>query len=159
MKLWIKSLKKGRRHKMAQVNLTSTLHTWCKNICQEVMINRKKTGINNGVRDYPGAAVIAADNSLAYSGRGRSCKPQHGEYGSTRKLENKLKSLGRIGEVRRESKNPIGACAEPHAARKVLTHFGDKMSLNQLVFSKALRPRTMETVEYCRNCKDTFPNL
>ena len=144
---------------MARVNLASALKTWCEDIRNEVVRNRQKTGINNGVRDYPGAAVVAADAHLSFSGRGRSCKPQHNEYRATPKLENKLKSLGHIGSVRAACMNPIGACAEPHAARKVLSHIGNRMSLNQLVFSEALRPRTMEKVDYCKNCKDTFPNL
>lgn len=144
---------------MARVNLTSTVKTWCKDICDEVLRTRKRTGAYNGVRDYPGAAVVAADSQLTFSGRGRSSKPQFMEYSDTPKLENKMKSLGRIGSVRDACKNPIGACAEPHAAHRVLCHFGPHMSLNQIVFSKAIRPRTMEEIGYCQNCKDTFPNL
>lgn len=144
---------------MGRVNLDSTVRTWCKDICDEVLRTRKRTGAYNGVRDYPGAAVVAADSQLTFSGRGRSSKPQFMEYSDTPKLENKMKSLGRIGSVRDACKNPIGACAEPHAAHRVLCHFGPHMSLNQIVFSKAIRPRTMEEIGYCQNCKDTFPNL
>lgn len=144
---------------MTQVNLESTVKVWCKDICKEVIRNRKRAGVNNGVHDYPGAAAVAADAHLSFSGRGRSCKPQYKEYNDTPKLENKLKSLGKIGKQRAGVKNPIGACAEPHAAHKVLKHFGPRMSLNQVVFSTALRPRTMEKVDYCQNCIDTFPNL
>ena len=144
---------------MAHINIESTVKIWCIDICKEVIRNRKRTGVNNGVHDYPGAAVIAADARLTFSGRGRSCKPQYKEYNDTPKLENKLKSLGKIGKQRNGTKNPIGACAEPHAAHKVLKHFGLRMTLNQVVFSTALRPRTMEKVDYCQNCIDTFPNL
>lgn len=144
---------------MGRVNLDSTVRTWCKDICDEVLRTRKRTGAYNGVRDYPGAAVVAADSQLTFSGRGRSSKPQFMEYSDTPKLENKMKSLGKIGSVRDACKNPIGACAEPHAAHRVLCHFGPHMSLNQIVFSKAIRPRTMEEIGYCQNCKDTFPNL
>ena len=142
----------------AQVNLEATVKVWCKDICKEVIRNRR-TDVSNGVRDYPGAAVVAADRQLSFSERGRSCKPQYKEYIGTPVLENKLKSLGGIGKVRVGCKNVIGACAEPHAARRVLNHFGNRISLNQVVFSTALRPRTMEKVDYCQNCKDTFPNL
>lgn len=144
---------------MARVNLTSTVKTWCKDICNEVLRTRQRTGAYNGVRDYPGAAVVAANSQLTFSGRGRSSKPQFMEYYDTPKLENKMKSLGKIGSVRQACNNPIGACAEPHAAHRVLSHFGTQMSLNQVVFSTAYRPRTMEVVDYCQNCKDTFPNL
>lgn len=144
---------------MAQVNLEATVKVWCKDICHEVMRNRKKAGVNNGVRDYPSAAVVASDRQLSFSGRGRSCQPQYREYCNTPALENKLKSIGRIGTVRVECKNVIGACAEPHAARRVLNHFGNRISLNQVLFSTALRPRTMEKVDYCQNCKDTFHSL
>lgn len=143
----------------AQVNLEATVKVWCKDICKEVIRNRKRTGVYNGVRDYPGVAIVASDKQQSFSGRGRSCHPQYKEYSNTPVLENKLKSLGRIGKVRRGCKNVIGACAEPHAARKVLNHFGNRISLNQMVFSTAFRPRTMEKVDPCQNCKDTFPNL
>ena len=142
------------------VDLNSTLETFCKNICKEVIRTRKKTGVNNGIYDYPSVAVVAADSGLTFAGRGRTGRVYScNEYHETPKLEKKLKSLGAIGKKRAGCDNIIGACAEPHAARKVLSHFGKRMGLNQIEFSKALRPRTMEEVPYCKNCKDTFPTL
>lgn len=142
------------------VDLESTSKTFCDNIRKEVVRIREKTGVNNGIYDYPAVAVVAADSRLSFSGRGRSDKVYSSkEYHETPKLEKKMKSLGIIGKKRTVCDNVLGACAEPHAARKVLSHFGPHMNLSQLVFSKALRPRTMEVIEYCQNCKDTFPTL
>lgn len=140
------------------VDLKATSETFCKDICKEVIRTRKKTGINKGIYDYPPAVVVAADTQLTFSGRGRTGR-RFKEYQKTPKLEKKLKSLGVIGKTRTGCDNVLGACAEPHAAQKVLSHFGKHMSLSQLVFSKALRPRTMENVPYCKNCKDTFSTL
>ena len=145
---------------MANVDLAATVDTWCEDIRKEVKRVREKTGINNGIYDYPAAAVVASDNLLTYSGRGRSSAVySSNEYHNVPKLEKKLKSLGRIGKKRNGCKNTIGACAEPHAAQKVMKHFGKQMSLNRVVFSTAYRPRTMEVVDYCKNCTDTFPTL
>lgn len=145
---------------LAMVDLKTTADTYCKDICKEVIRTRKKTGNNNGIYDYPPAAVVAADSGLTFSGRGRSGRVYSSkEYHNTPKLEKKLKSLGVIGKKRPGCDNVLGACAEPHAAHKVLSHFGNRIGLNQIQFSKALRPRTMEEVLYCKNCKDTFPTL
>lgn len=142
------------------VDLKATEDTWCEDIRKEVKRTRERTGVNNGIYDYPAVAVVAADTGLTYSSRGRSMRVYSSrEYHSTPKLEKKLKSLGVIGKKRLGCDNAIGACAEPHAARKLLSHFGPRMNLSQIVFSKALRPRTMEDVPYCKNCVDTFPSL
>lgn len=146
--------------RVTMVDLKATSETYCKDICNEVIRTRKKTGVNNGIYDYPPVAVVAADSGLTFSGRGRTGRVYSSkEYHDTPKLEKKLKSLGVIGKKRAGCDNVLGACAEPHAARKVLSHFGKRMGLNQILFSKALRPRTMEDVPYCKNCKDTFPTL
>lgn len=141
------------------VNLSKTVNIYCKDIRNEVERTRKKTGVTNGIHDYPAVAVVAADRGLAFSGKGRSCKVQYREYDDTPKLKKKLQSFGVIGKERRGCKNIIGACAEPHAAHRVLRHFGQSMNLSQLIFSVAYRPRTMEKIDYCDNCKRTFPTI
>ncbi len=142
------------------VNLSATLITWCRDICKTVERNRRQLKVNNGIYDYPSVAVVASDSGLSYSGRGRSCKPQHQEYRDTPALEKKLKSLGTIGGKKKKGcDNIIGACAEAHSAHKVMRHFGNRFTLKSIVFSQAVRPRTMEVVEYCENCKSTFPTL
>lgn len=145
---------------MGMVNLDATVNTWCRDIRNEVQRYREKTGVNNGIYDYPAVAVVASDSKLTYSGRGRSGAIRSSNcYHDVPGLEKKLKSLGKIGKTRDACKNAIGACAEPHAAQKVMRHFGKKISLGGIVFSAAYRPRTMEVVEYCKNCTDTFPSL
>lgn len=56
------------------VDLESTSKTFCDNIRKEVVRTREKTGVNNGIYDYPAVAVVAADSRLSFSGRGRSGK-------------------------------------------------------------------------------------
>lgn len=54
---------------------------------------------------------------------------------------------------------PIGNCAEQHAANKVLNKLngrGIQHSLQNLAFSKAIRPRTMIEISYCSNCTTLF---
>ena len=81
------------------VDLNATSETYCKDICKEVIRTRKKTGVNNGIYDYPPAAVVAADFGLTFSGRGRTGRVySSNEYHDTPKLEKKLKSLGVIGK-------------------------------------------------------------
>lgn len=56
-------------------------------------------------------------------------------------------------------KNVIGHCAEQHAANSVMNDLykgGISRDVEQLTFSKAFRPRTMKTIDYCANCETLF---
>ena len=143
-----------------RVDLEATVNTFCKDIRVEVKRTREKTGVTNGIYDYPAVAVVASDVQLTHSSRGRSGKVYSSkEYHDAPTLEKKLQSFGKIGKKRAVCDNTIGACAEPHAARKVIKHFKQRIALKRIVFSTAYRPRTMEVIDYCKNCKDTFPTL
>lgn len=144
---------------MGKERLNHTIVTYCNAIRQEVKKTRKYTNVNDGIHDYPSVAVVASDKKCSCICKGRSCRVEYKEYDDTPKLKNKLKSLGPIGKVRKGCKNIIGACAEPHAAHRVIKRVNPSLSLNQIIFSFAYRPRTMERVDYCKNCTDTFPNL
>ncbi|MFR1249281.1 MAG: hypothetical protein ACLSFE_09900 [Christensenellales bacterium] len=69
------------------------------------------------------------------------------------RLKDKLKTLGVLGQKR--GKNYLGNCAEVHAANKVLLQ-NDIVAIKQLTFSNAYRPRTLQRIDYCQNCLDTF---
>lgn len=59
----------------------------------------------------------------------------------------------------------LGYCAEPHAANILLKclNAGFKKPIitesSHFIFSKALRVRTHQHVDYCSYCKQTFPQL
>lgn len=71
----------------------------------------------------------------------------------TIRLKNKLEKLGKLAEKR--YKNYLGNCGEVHAANKVLKQ-NHTIEINQLTFSNAYRPRTLQKIDYCQNCLDTF---
>ena len=51
--------------------------------------------------------------------------------------------------------NFLGCCAEVHAANKLL--FKAKyIDVEDIKFSDAIRPRTMQKIKTCKNCKTTF---
>lgn len=76
------------------------------------------------------------------------------------RLSRKLLKLGSIGQksILPTCYNRIGWCAEPHAANEVLKRI-PSAAIDELQFSNAIRPRTMCTIDYCDNCKSTFPQL
>lgn len=106
------------------------------------------------VQDYPSIVVACGYQRSGDTFWGVSASPVNHHY-NTMILE-RLISLGvKIGEKRKICKNAVGACAEPHAADKVVKSFpGCKM--NELQFSRAYRPRTAQRKKNCKNCKDTF---
>lgn len=127
----------------------------CFDICDEVRIARNKKEIR--LRDYPAAIVSCADswqNFMNYATES-SGKANDLSYRNTPVLEAALKTLGPIGKQRAGCKNYIGACAEPHAARTVLTNCNVN-DVKDLAFSYAYRPRIKSVIRYCRNCTDIF---
>lgn len=131
--------------------------------CEHIMnahIQTRRLNKRNGTWywDYPAMAAICHDNGC-YQKRGSySHFPQKDEYHPV--LARQLSILGVIGEHSRlpGKRYVIGNCAEQHAANIYMKQCGED-DLNNLYFSKAMRPRTKQVYEYCDNCKDTFPNL
>lgn len=71
------------------------------------------------------------------------------------RLKSKLETLGSIGSKRPECPYPIGNCAEVDASNKVLCR-QSSIQLKDIIFSEAIRPRTMGLIPTCQNCIDTF---
>lgn len=69
-------------------------------------------------------------------------------------LENKLTYLGELG-TRNNGGNFIGRCAEVRASNPILL---DNLSrrTDQVNFTNAYRPRTMQIIVRCNNCNQTF---
>lgn len=91
-------------------------------------------------------------------------------FGISRKLSGRIvgvlrKELDKLGfnpvVESRSTKNEclyyVGHCSEVNAANKVLRK--KTTDLRYLVFSIAVRPRTMQIIEPCMNCATIFPTL
>lgn len=76
------------------------------------------------------------------------------------RLVNQFRRLGgNIGAIVIGCDNTLGCCAEQHAANLLLQRtFGitRMYTLERINFSKAYRPRTMEVIPMCNNCKRIF---
>lgn len=68
-------------------------------------------------------------------------------------LRNSLVAIGNL--FTRVNGNTIGCCAEVNCANQILKE-RPYLKLNQIIFSKAFRPRTMQEIPQCNNCKQTF---
>lgn len=79
-------------------------------------------------------------------------------------LVNALKAVKDTGKIPDTFTDPatgeirfLGTCAEDDAANKVLyTLEPNTPKLNELQFTKALRPRTGNKVKYCKTCQTVF---
>ena len=108
--------------------------------------------------DYPAMAAICHDERCLVKRASFSHRADRSEFHPV--LEQKMGTLGIIGKrpLMDGNRFPIGNCAEQHAANIFMKQF-DVNDLNDLYFSKAMRPRTKEVFDYCDNCKDIFPGL
>ncbi len=71
-------------------------------------------------------------------------------------LLKELKKLGNIGSKSSvNSDNIIGKCAEVKAANNILVN-DKKATITDIQFSAAIRPRTLEVIARCSNCKNIF---
>lgn len=68
-------------------------------------------------------------------------------------LKIRLSSIGKL--FTKANGNTIGCCAEVNSANQLLIK-RPFLKLNQIRFSKAIRPRTMQEIPNCKNCKLTF---
>lgn len=64
-------------------------------------------------------------------------------------------TLGEIDKQVDGCKNPVGRCAEQHAAKLLLDEH-PRWGRKDVFFSTAFRPRTDEVIPYCANCKKLF---
>ena len=123
---------------------------------------RKKNEIIIKIWDYPAVAITSylVNGDCAKSNFSREVFPDSYNEKLTAKL-NSLEYGKKIGDNR--GKTMIGHCAEPHAANQTMNEYHKGYSyypfLSEVYFSEAKRPRTMEKIPTCQNCKDTFPKL
>lgn len=101
------------------------------------------------IKCYP-AAVVGAESS--YTKRINISGPIKPAI-LTAPLRKKLLILGNL--YTEANGNTIGCCAEVNAANQVIIE-KPFCKLPEINFSKAIRPRTMQEVAQCKNCKITF---
>lgn len=110
-------------------------------------------------------------SGIIASGKNKSGKKKSGKrkrekinkesFKQAPELKKKLESLSKTGEIGGESiyhtSIPIGNCAEDMAALKLIIKLKNRITLKKIIFSKAVRIQTFETIQPCCNCKSTFP--
>ena len=145
-------------------SLDSITAAYCKQICQNHEKQKKKqvrlhrNGYINSFRtkyyDLPAAAVTCCNGHYKASDYSRGVNASHIKD----PLRSEIERLGRIGERRKDGSclNILGRCAEQHAASTLQNRKHSTTLPASLQLSKTMRPRTMEIVEYCKNCKDIF---
>lgn len=135
--------------------LDDSAYVYCFKVCKRVLESYAKPDI----KDYPPMLVACSLKNESCIGIAR--EPIEYVQPMKDRLENRLGDI-----IGKPSPNtglpfPIGNCAEPHAANEILertTSSTDK-DIGDIVFSRAIRPRTKMTYQYCKNCLLTFDQL
>lgn len=99
--------------------------------------------------DIRAAAVVAA----SYSGFNKKDTSGYVPDPLSPKLKKSLERLGPIGT--RVNGNLLGCCAEQRASNHLILNF-PAVPIKRIMFSDAIRPRTMQKIPMCQNCKSTF---
>ena len=109
------------------------------------------------IKDYPAAVASCSviGHNVHKEDYSRSCI----NYQYHQPVLGALRDLGKIGGHSPFCHNLIGNCAEPHAANQLLKELHFIPSIESFVFGDTIRPRTMQVLPYCNNCKQTFPSL
>lgn len=108
-------------------------------------------------KDYPAMMVsccVSPSNSSLKIYTKHSCKPLKKFYKNT-SLITEMELLGKIGKGSKICANPVGQCAEQHAAEMLLRD-NPTYPIKKILFSTAFRPRTNEAFDYCDNCIKIF---
>ena len=96
------------------------------------------------------AAVIGASISNHQAVAKTGLNPSDPLFG---KLRERLLRIGNLFE--KLNGNIIGCCAEVTAANKIL-FLSPSAPINKIIFTEAIRPRTMQKIKTCKNCQVTF---
>jgi len=93
---------------------------------------------------------------IKYSSSGTSYRilPLHKYVKPIRKRLNKLGKIGSTSDITKTS-NIIGKCAEVKAINNLLKR-ESHLEVDNVVFTKAIRPRTLEKIPRCKNCISIF---
>lgn len=100
----------------------------------------------------PGAVVCAKLELIPDWKNGRSQEFAPNPLAS--QLRSRLLQIGQLNTI--VNGNPVGGCAEIHASSPLLIQDEINYTVYDLQFSRAVRPRTMETIAMCTNCQSVF---
>lgn len=107
--------------------------------------------------DLPAAASIC----YGFGSHARGCSQPPKGIRWVEALRCAMCRLGTIGKPGWICRNVIGRCAEQHSCnnlgKKVYIH--SENELRDIHFSDTVRPRTMQVIPPCDNCKAIFPTL
>ncbi len=115
-------------------------------------INRKTVQFAlklKSIRNYPAAVVGAEHKKFKAVASSGLCDSNI----MVKSLKIRLKTIGNLYE--NFNGNTLGCCAEVNAGNRILIK-KPFLDLDQINFSRALRPRTMQNIPMCRNCILTF---
>ena len=142
--------------------MESEIRKYCKHILKvhiEVLRRDKQKGA--WYWDYPAVASIcySSQKGKEITHHGYSHSPKGTKWHSIlRKKMEKINEIGKKSNHPHEKNYIIGNCAEQHAGNNLMRKYKVN-KLETLFFSKAVRPRTMEIIPACYNCKLIFPSL
>ena len=144
--------------------MDSEIRKYCKHIAKkhtEVLRKNKNTGV--WFWDLPAAASICYSRlkGKKIQHRGYAHIPQGTKWNHVlRKIIEKLGEIGKTPTVKPKGEKIyiLGNCAEQHAGNNLMNKYNIK-DLKSLYFSECIRPRTMEHMPPCYNCRHIFPNL
>lgn len=159
-------IKKVRNRPISDDSLNMIAREYCNQQAKRVQKNRKDDDLqNNSPFGYNIPKVVAACTSNIspyFVCRGRN---DHSPMSPHPVLRATYPKRGQYGLIQRTKKTrfyPVGHCAEPHAANKLLydmAHRGKSLKIMDLRFSFAYNVKHSAVVDYCGTCKLTFPQL
>ncbi len=106
--------------------------------------------------DLPACVSICYGTRKGVFAKGYSHMPNGTIWHPT--LKKRLDDIGQIGYPTHLDKNILGRCAEQHSGNNYMKKAHEN-HLKNLNFSITIRPRTGQTIDFCNNCKEIFPNL
>ena len=158
--------KKVRNQPLSDDSLNMIAREYCNQQAHRVHKNRKDDDLhNNSPFGYNIPTVVAActSNKSPYLVcRGRNDHSPMSPHPILRAAYPKRVQYGLLPRTKKTRFYPVGHCAEPHAANRLLyemSYKGKHLLIRDLRFSFAYSVKNSAVVEYCGTCKLTFPQL
>ncbi|RXJ76986.1 hypothetical protein CRV03_06905 [Arcobacter sp. F155] len=117
--------------------------------CYAKKLQRKYKESKDPLRDYPATIVCAYLKKKYVVDESGKISPN-----MAIQLKRKLSTIGTIGK-KTHCGNILGWCAEVNSSNKILM-YRPYLCLSRVNFTTARRPRTMQKINTCDNCKRTF---
>lgn len=138
--------------------LDKDVRNYCVEINREVA--KMKSGKENGKISYRAYPAMAVSCCFKYTPIYHDQSKSTANVDFDRRIESRFEALGgKKGEVVDGCKNVLGRCAEQRAGNLLLQETKEvtaTYALNRIIFSRAYRPRTMQTHPMCYNCERIF---